>query len=255
VVKSEIQSDAKWLAPPENLPPLANRVHAWLVRLDNERFCTACGDSLLGADEKDRASRFKFQRDRTRYIVSHAALRSILAAYLSVAAEELQFSLGAHGKPRLVSIQAKGIIQFNLSHSNNLALIVVAQGEIGVDVEWMKEDFPVMEVAQRFFTVKEIAALAALPIRLQSEAFYKCWTSKEAFLKAKGTGLSGELDEVEIVLTPENRVRIRGTVSNWSLYELNPSDGYAGALVVEGLGHEIKRYRWGGLTIDCPHQL
>jgi 4'-phosphopantetheinyl transferase len=254
VVKSQIQSDAQWLAPPENLPPLANRVHVWLVRLDNERFCTACGDGLLGADERDRAARFKFQRDRTRYLAAHAALRSILAAYLSVAPEELQFSLGAHGKPRLVSIQAKGIIQFNLSHSHNLALIVVAEGEIGVDIEWMKEDFPVMEVAQRFFTGKEIAALAALPIHLQSEAFYKCWTSKEAFLKAKGTGLSGELDEVEIMLTPEKHVRIRGTVSNWSLYELHPSDGYAGALVVEGLGHEIERYRWAGLILDCPHQ-
>jgi 4'-phosphopantetheinyl transferase len=215
----------------------------------------ACGERLLAPDEKDRASRFKFQRDRTRYVISHAALRSILGSYLRVAPEELQFCLGQNGKPRLAPIQTRETIPFNLSHSNAIALIAVArEQELGVDVEWMKENFPFTEVAQRFFTFQEVAALAAVPTRLQSEAFYKCWTSKEAFLKAKGTGLNGELDEVQIGLTPEKSVRIRGTVPNWSLYELHPSAGYAGALVVEGLGYAIKRYRWQGLTIDCIHR-
>ena len=242
----------QWLAPPENLPPLADQIHVWLVRVDDERFCAACGAGLLGPDEKDRASRFKFPRDRTRYVVSHAALRSILGSYLRIAPEELRFSLGQNGKPKL---QAKEAIPFNLSHSNAIALIAVArERQLGVDVEWMKEDFPFTEVAQRFFTLREVAALTTVPTGLQSEAFYKCWTSKEAFLKAKGTGLNGELDEVQIGLTPEKRVRIGATVPNWSLYELHPGVGYTGALVVEGLGYEIQRYRWQGLTIDCLHR-
>jgi len=94
-----------------------------------------------------------------------------------------------------------------------------------------------------------------LPSQLQRLAFFKCWTSKEAFLKAKGTGLSGELDEVEIKFSPEEGVRVNGTVPNWGLVELYPRDGYVGALAVEGPECQLKCFQWRQqLTNDSTHR-
>jgi 4'-phosphopantetheinyl transferase len=194
--------------------------------------------------EQDRASQFKFETDRQRYVAAHAALRSIVSSYVNSPARELQFAAGPYGKPKLAPIHATEKIEFNLSHSHDVALIAVAQGrEIGVDVEWVRKDFVFDEVAQRFFTAREVAALHALPLHLQREAFYKCWTSKEAFLKAKGTGLSGQLDEVEIVFI-DHVVRVKGTMPNLSLIELTVDGGYVAALVVDGVEPRLRYYAW-----------
>jgi 4'-phosphopantetheinyl transferase len=156
----------------------------------------------------------------------------------------LQFASGPYGKPKLAAIHAKKKFEFNMSHSHQMALIAVTQGrEIGVDVELVREDFAFDEVAQRFFTTREVAALRALPLHLQREAFYKCWTSKEAFLKAKGTGLSGQLDEVEIVFI-DHVVRVKGTMPNLSLIELNVDGGYVAAMVVDGAEPRLTYYAW-----------
>ncbi len=205
-----------------------------------------CGHDLLSLNEQERAARFKFEDDRRRYIVAHAALRLLLSQYANVFASDLNFFTSANGKPFLVVAPAAANIQFNLSHSHEVALIAVTQGrEVGVDVERVKEDFAFGEVAQRFFSAREVAALNALPSELQRKTFYRCWTSKEAFLKAKGTGLSGELDEVDISWTPEDGVCISATVPNWTLVGLNPPDGYEGALVVEGAECQLRCFEWG----------
>ena len=168
-----------------------------------------------------------------------------MSNYVNSAARELQFDSGPYNKPKLAPIHAKKKFEFNLSHSHERVLIAVTRGrEIGVDVERVREDFAFDEVAQRFFTPREVAALHALPLHLQREAFYKCWTSKEAFLKAKGTGLSGQLDEVEITLAGEKHVRINANVPGWSLAELNVCDGYEAALVSEGEPVAVHLYRW-----------
>ena len=140
------------------------------------------------------------------YTVAHAALRSILAGYLNVTPGDLEFEIGRRGKPRPAPTFTKDKLEFNLSHSHEVALIAVTrEKEIGVDVERVREDFAFVEVAERYFTAGELSAIRALPQDLQRRAFYQCWTSKEAFLKAKGVGLSGELDEVEILLDPSTR--------------------------------------------------
>ena len=117
-------------------------------------------------------------------------------------------------------------------------------GEVGVDIEYVKPGFKFEEIAESFFTAREVAELRGLPSELQRQAFFKCWTCKEAFLKAKGTGLSGRLDEVEITLSPSDEVRIRADVAGWSLAELNPIDAYEAALVVAGPPVPICCYRW-----------
>ena len=222
-----------------------NDIHIWSVRIADPDACLTCGESILSPQEQNRVSQFKFEKDRSRSIVSHAALRSILCDYLNIAPQDLQFSTGANGKPALTKVPGQCWLQFNLSHSGDIALIAITRRrEIGVDVEYVKQDFPFHEVAEHFFTAREVAALCALPEPLQRQAFYKCWTSKEAYLKAKGTGLSGELDEVEILLAEEQSVRIKGSVPNWTLMELPAPDNYRAALVVEGDECRVQCFQW-----------
>jgi len=197
---------------------------------------------MLSAAEQERARRFKFEKDEKLFTIAHAALRSILARYLSVSPTKIEFIIDPQGKPRLAAASGESL-RFNISHSGELAVIAVASRELGVDVECIKENFGFEEVAEHFFTAREVAALRALPSHLQRRAFYQCWTCKEAFLKAKGTGLSGELDEVQIVLDGES-ARIDANVPGWSLKEIDVRDGYAAAVVSAGEPAEVRIYRW-----------
>jgi 4'-phosphopantetheinyl transferase len=246
-----------WVKP-TSLADLAlkkNEVHVWLVQANDKSLSLEACAALLSAPERDRAERFKFESDRRRYMIAHGALRSIFSIYLNHPAAELQFEAGPNDKPKLASPDARKRLEFNLSHSHEVTLIAVTQArEVGVDVEWVKEDFAFHEVAERFFTAREVTALNSLPRNLQRKAFYKCWTSKEAFLKAKGTGLSGEFDEVEISCTPEKGVRVNGTIPNWTLVELNPPSGYMGALALEGPECQLRCFRWRQLANDLTHR-
>ena len=235
-------SQITWRQAPADLALRANEVHVWLIDSSGNDFAS-CAE-LLSSDEQARAARFKFDKDRRLFTVAHAALRSILSRYLRTPPATLEFAAGANGKPRLAG-EPRGELRFNLSHSGNAALAAVSLGrEVGVDIEMAKKDFAFDEVAERFFTAREVAALRALPAHLQRQAFYQCWTSKEAFLKAKGTGLSGELDEVEITMATNRRIRIEANVPEWALTELAPATGYEAALVVEGNALPVNCYRW-----------
>ena len=222
-----------------------DEIHVWLVGLQDADIRLESCEACLSSAERDRAARFKFARDRKRYLIAHGALRSILAMYLGVDAAAIDFDSGPAGKPKLARNFASSELEFNLSHSGEVALIALTRGEeIGVDVERIREDFEFKPIAQRFFTSNEVAALQDLPVNLQREAFYKCWTSKEALLKAKGTGLSGSLDEVQIVLTTGPGVRVTFAAGEWSLTELSPISGYAAALAAKKLDCRPNCYRW-----------
>ncbi len=234
-----------WHVASDPPPELNDNIHVWAVNLNAAGFDMGVWRRRLSPHEQERADRFKFSHDRRRYIVAHVALRAILSAYLKVSDDNLQFSEGENGKPRLTRVANAGSIEFNLSHSHEKALIAVAHGRVvGVDIEFVNNDFAFHDVANHFFTHREVAALTALPPVLQRRSFYKCWTSKEAFLKAKGVGLSGVLDEVEITYDAGNRVEIHAAVPGWWLTEIDPCDGYEGALVVEGGAALIRGYHW-----------
>ena len=243
-----------WLSPPPSLALIRNEVRVWLIRADEAELCSACCADLLSLAERERAARFKFEKDRRLYTVAHAALRSLLAGYLNVAPGDLEFEIGPRGKPRLAPTFNKDSLEFNLSHSSEVALIAMnREREIGVDVEQVKKEFAFAEVAERYFTTREVSAIRALPQDLQRRAFYQCWTSKEAFLKAKGVGLSGELDEVEILLGDKGRVQVTSTLPGWYLSELNPCDGYVGAVVLDGREFDLKCYNWPGSAQESSH--
>ncbi len=231
-----------------------NETHVWLASLDQSDTAMDRFADCLSLAERDRATRFVFRPDRTRYLIAHAALRSILGTYLSVHPAAIEFDSGPVGKPKLAQSFAGSEIEFNLSHSGELALIAVTRGgEVGVDIERIQGNFAFESVAQRFFTSREVTALQMLPLDLQREAFYKCWTSKEALMKGRGTGLSGSLDEVEIQLTPTG-VRVTPAARAWSLIELAPASGYAAALAVKKLYCEPQCYRWEPSFLDSKRQ-
>ena len=238
-----------WPAAPANLPSLDRTVHVWAVRLDDASVDLDGGRELLSPDERDRAARFHFERDRRRYLIAHIALHKILGRYLQIDPGTLYFELGSNGKPKLPAALAASGVDFNLSHSHEMALLAVNRiGELGVDIEYVKPDFKFQEIAERFFTAKEVADLRGLPTDLQRQAFFKCWTSKEAFLKAKGTGLSGKLDEVNIEHVNAGQVRIDAEVPGWHLAELTPGSGYEAALVTQEEPAAIPCYLWHAVT-------
>jgi 4'-phosphopantetheinyl transferase len=227
---------------PADLDLAADDVHVWLARAAD--ICNASCAHLLSAPEQARAEKFKFTRDRDLFVAAHVALRSILARYLKQSAAEIDFATGPTGKP-LLATGSRRQVRFNLSHSGDLAMIAVAsRREVGIDLELIKPDFAFDAIAERFFTAREVAALRALPSRVRCQGFFKCWTSKEAFLKAKGTGLSGELDEVEITLDEGGQVRITAFTPGWSLAEINPGENYVAALASEGEPARTHLYRW-----------
>ena len=238
-------SSMTWRTSPADISLSESAVDVWLISLAQPSDVDGSFADVLSSAERERAARFKFDKHRRLYVNAHAALRSILSSYLKTARADLQFVNGINGKPSLAAEFAASGLQFNLSHSHEMALLgVTRRHEIGVDIERIKEDYGFDEVAERFFTAKEVSELRALPVHLQRQAFFKCWTSKEAFLKAKGTGLSGKLDEVEITLSDEQRVKIHASVPGWTLMELNPDGNYEAALVVEGDSLPVNCYRW-----------
>jgi 4'-phosphopantetheinyl transferase len=181
-----------------------------------------CG-ATLSPDERVRASRFRLDRDRSRFIRIRGALRTLLGGYLGVGPADLVFEYGAHGKPALAG-GYRDALKFNVSHSNGLALMAISPDvEVGLDVEGVRPMPDAEDIAARFFSAREAEELQALPAVFRTAAFFSCWTRKEAYLKAVGRGLAGLAD----LKDGEER-------QQWSLHQLPPLAGYAAALVTRG---------------------
>jgi 4'-phosphopantetheinyl transferase len=243
--------DAPWFSPPEHLSLSSNAVHVWRANLDQSPSQIALFQNNLDDDERSRADRFYFSRDRERFIVARGILRAILGCYSNRAPESLSFNYSAHGKPALVSESEADAIRFNLSHSHGTALYAVSRGrEIGVDLEFIRCDLEAEQIAERFFSHSEIETLRALPPSLRKYAFFLCWTRKEAYIKARGEGLSLALDQFEVSLTPGEPAALLSTRSDsdeallWSLRNLNPAPGYAAALATEGCDWTLSCWQW-----------
>jgi 4'-phosphopantetheinyl transferase len=181
---------------------LPSSAHCRLWQVDLDAAPAPQAVAALSESEWERARRFVFKRDRSRFIAAHAALREILAAQCAIPASMLEFQLGPFGKPVL----AEGGLHFNLSHSQSLALIAVCeQAEVGVDVELLRPMPDAEALAETYFSAAERHALAALPPEARERAFLCCWTRKEACLKATGMGLSVDTRSFEVGISPEPR--------------------------------------------------
>lgn len=240
-----------WNIPPEPLTLDGDEVHMWRMTLD---YPTSQRQELfrtLAEDERSRAARFYFQRDRDRFVAARGALRAILGKYLNVEPEQLLFQYNDYGKPRLVERFQKDELYFNVSHSQGMALIAVTRGrEVGVDLEWIRPGFASEQIAERFFSPQEVNTLRALPQSIQDEAFFNCWTRKEAYIKAKGEGLSMPLHLFDVSLVPGEPSALLSDKTNpeepsrWSLRGLSPAPGFVGAVAAEGRDWQLKCWRW-----------
>jgi 4'-phosphopantetheinyl transferase len=203
----------------------------------------------LSPDELARAGRFRFDRHRRRFIAARAALRAVLAGYLGQHPRKIQFLYGEHGKPHLDDPPP---LEFNLAHSGELALIAVTGTHaVGVDVELERDNVADEGIAERFFSASEVAALHSLPTEQRQAAFFRCWTRKEAFLKATGKGLSFGLDQFSVSLLPAEPAALlsvpTGTENpaRWSFFHLDPGTGYQAALAVRGVTDSVRLWQFG----------
>ena len=246
---------ASWPSPPVELALGSDAVHVWRADLDPPDWQLQRLRCTLAAGELDRAGRYRFERERRRFIAARGMLRDVLGHYLHVEPGQVRFCTTGNGfgKPALAPSPGRATLRFNLAHSGGLALCAVAQGrEVGVDLEQIRLVDEADQIAERFFSARECATIRALPSRTRQAAFFTCWTRKEAVVKAWGTGLALPLDRFDVSLTPgepARLLRVRGDArecARWSLQELAPGTGYVAALAVEGGGWQLRCWQWSG---------
>ncbi len=243
--------EPSWPPPPAHLTLAEDEVHVWRAHLDLAPAQVRELLRTLTPDERARARRFRFRRDRDRFIVARGVLRAILGRYLGVDPGRLRFRYSPYGKPALADEFEDEGIRFNLAHSQGIALYAVSRGrDVGVDVEYVRADLADERIAERFFSPREVAMLRAVPAEQRREAFFHCWTRKEAYVKARGEGLSLPLDQFDVSLAPGEPAALLSTpgdppeVTRWSLRALDPGPGYIAALAVEGNGWRLRCWQW-----------
>jgi 4'-phosphopantetheinyl transferase len=232
-----MKSQVFWEAPPPDIGLSDHEVHVWRVRLDQVPARVQAAARLLAPNERQRAARFRFERDRRRYIVSQASLRQVLARYLERPPEQIVFRRSERGKPALASADT---LRFNASHSHELALYAVTHSrEVGIDIEHLHPLPDAAQIVRRFFAEQERATFFRLPEAQRQAAFFTCWTRKEALLKARGEGLYRPLHQFAVSFGPDDPPRLLyfedlpQEPQRWTFRALTPAPGYVATLVVE----------------------
>ncbi|HEX5709696.1 MAG TPA: 4'-phosphopantetheinyl transferase superfamily protein [Pyrinomonadaceae bacterium] len=240
-----------WSPGPARPSIEADEVHVWRVALEQPPATRSALHETLSADESERAARFHFERDRRSYICARGALRSILARYLGRAAREIEFTYNPYGKPSLAGESGPDELRFNLSHAAGVALCAVARGrEVGIDVELTRGELATMDVAERFFSRTEVEALRAHAGDERAAAFFNCWTRKEAYIKARGEGLSHPLHTFAVSIAEGAPARLLSTdndpaeAARWTLRELPLEGAYVAALACEGSLGRLSLWSW-----------
>ena len=231
-------------------PPLGQKeVHAWLADLRRNAEEIDAFKLLLSNEEQERASRFHFDKDRRRFTASRAILRELLARYLNAAAGAIRFHYNAHGKPEVA--EPVSDFSFNVSHSGDYALYAFTRNRaVGIDVEQIRPDFATAEIAERFFSRNEVERFTGLPAEQQREAFFQCWTRKEAYIKAHGLGLALPLHSFAVAFgrgcSPAllSHERDQELPSAWKFWNLPAPVGYVGAVAVRGTDLRLRLFVW-----------
>ncbi|MHB8474313.1 MAG: 4'-phosphopantetheinyl transferase family protein [Gammaproteobacteria bacterium] len=238
-----------WRGPHENLCTPRDSVHLWCQTLDVAASSNDVFYCLLSAREQQRADAFHFVSDRTHFIAAHGLLRCVLAAYLGCRAEALIFDFGPNGKPHLRHSGGGLPLEFNLSHSRGMLLLAISAGTpVGVDIEGLREDASLLSVAEQYFHADEFLHLKALSGDLRRDAFFRCWTYKEAAVKYCGEGLRRPIHTI-----PAPKGLMEGD-DTWhtSLVDglpmmvksLRPVPNFIGALAVKRTIRCIERWNW-----------
>jgi len=216
-------------------------IHIWVASLEMAHQFLDEPFTLLAPDEKARAERFYFERDRNRFIAGRCLLRMIIGGYLGMDPSQIEFAYREAGKPVLKSGPQGKKLQFNLSHSNDLALYIFSRNhEVGIDVEYTHPMPDTDDFAEKFFSTRETELINSLRGEEKDAAFFKLWTCKEALLKANGSGLTMPLSHMEISLNSDGSAALSSVGGNreqalrWHLQAFDPAPGYQAAFAVEG---------------------
>jgi 4'-phosphopantetheinyl transferase len=244
ITESSFQIESPLMLPEEE-------VQLWRADLEAIGADESRWQQVLSSDELMRASRFHFSRDRQRFVAGRALLRTILAAYLRKDPKSLSFSYSKKEKPSLDPVHADSGVNFNVSHSGAIALFAFTRRrEIGVDVEQLRPDSDLEGIARRFFSMHEQNQLAALPAEERVDAFFRCWTRKEAYIKATGDGLSLPLNQFDVSLEVGETNALIATrpdsseAGRWLLRGVSAGTGYLAALCVRGKNWKL--HDWSG---------
>ena len=239
--KIEVRECDEW---PEHcvIPDLQpDIVNVWIRTLQVSSATEGACYELLTSEERERAARYRLGRPRNDFIVTRGTLRFLLARYVGVTPQELSFRYSKHGKPLL---DRKSDLRFNVSHTDGLALIAFVRArEIGVDIEKINAAPDVRKLAERFFSVRERHALESLSGEELQAAFFRCWTRKEAYVKARGEGLSLPLHQFDVSAAPNEARALLATrpdpseAARWTLQDLPVNRGYVAALAVAENAH------------------
>jgi 4'-phosphopantetheinyl transferase len=212
-------------------------IHLWLIDLNAGNRCIQTLLTYLSDDEMERASRLRIPKMQNHFTVARGVMRKILGESLSADPRSLDFIYGPHGKPELKNPD-HAEVHFNLSHSSDLGFLAInSTYPIGVDIETIRPGRPFLKLAERFFSVMESGALKSLPEDEVMEAFYSCWTRKEAYLKAIGTGLATPLNAFDVTLKPGDTPALIGQrldpseTARWDVLDIDVPSGYRAAVV------------------------
>jgi len=245
-----MNSTIEWSSPPATPELARGEIHVWRASLSTDESTLRSLEATLVEQERERARRFIFERDRDRYIAARGILRDLLGKYLRCAPQSIEFTYGPHGKPALASGASRPAICFNLSHSHGLAVVAIGQErEVGIDVELIRAEFAGEAIAERYFSAKEIDELNGLPAELRAEGFFLCWTRKEAYIKAKGDGLRIPLDSFDVSLSPGRPATLSSVDEpRWGIEAFVPSliseRQFAAAVVAEGKDWIVRYFEW-----------
>lgn len=217
----------------------------WRIRLDAAPDPERVAEELSD-EEVRRAERFRLPVHRRRWSAAQSALRSILGRYLDRPPAALDFRRGRYGKPHLDREDDLPDLRFNLTHSADLALVAVTlEREVGIDVEQMRPDRPVTDLARRWFASEEAGAILDLPSDERARGFFACWTRKEAVIKAEGLTVPAALKRFTVPVGPlEREVVTEGPERTWSLASLDVGAGFAAALAYEGSSADTLGFGW-----------
>lgn len=222
-------------------------VHIWAASLDEP---AARYNRFLSPAERQTAARFRYEKDRQQYVVSHGILREILGGYLDAGPATIEFLTGSHGKPDLKDDGGCGI-RFNISHSRDRVLVAVTLNtDIGVDIEYMRDIDEMAHIVERFCAGHEKTELWTVPDDMKKRAFYLCWTRKEAFIKATGEGMARPLDSFAVSLTPGKSAELieldgsPGETTGWAIADIPCHPEYSASYACRDRTPRVTCFTW-----------
>jgi 4'-phosphopantetheinyl transferase len=242
-----------WKTPPQPIILNSKDVYIYRANLDLPVAQIQQLAHFLSPDEKIRAERFRFPEHQRRFVAARGILRELLSNYLELSPEQIVFEYSDRGKPKLPKSFNPQQLQFNLSHSQEMAVYCFTLNRrIGIDLEYLKPLTDAEAIASRFFATTEKEFIASAPQEEKQQIFFQLWTAKEAYLKATGEGLAGSLAEIEIILNKERIIssfKLQGSTTatkSWSLFKFIPDNNYIGTVAVENLSdtNNIQFWSW-----------